>query len=159
MLRCIHVYLNPLPQLRHWCQPMHLLRHCCCTDPMHLCITATAQRSVRAAATALACGALREFQSLIKSRQGEASRTFRLPRDTLAARSFVEHIDEADRFLATPSILQLPSGRILVLFEKCALRVTALHPAAALCPPLVLLGTLGEFTTRRMLREPAHAQS
>lgn len=106
--------------------------------------------------------ALRGIQSLIRSLQGEASRTFRLPRDTLAARSFVEHIDEADRFLATPSILQLPSGRILVLFEKCALWVTALHPAAALCPPLVLLvllGTLGEFRTRQMLREPAHAQS
>ncbi len=39
-------------------------------------------------------------------------------RNTLAARSFVDHIDEQDRFLASPSILELPSGRLLVLFEK-----------------------------------------
>jgi hypothetical protein len=52
--------------------------------------------------------------------EGKASRSFRLPRNTLAARTFVQHIDEKDHFLASPSILQLPSGRILVLFEKCA---------------------------------------
>ena len=51
--------------------------------------------------------------------QGVASSTFRLPHNRLAARSFVEHIDEEDHFLASPSVLQLPSGRILVLFEKC----------------------------------------
>jgi hypothetical protein len=58
--------------------------------------------------------------------EGRASRSFRLPRNTLAARTFVQHIDERDHFLASPSILQLRSGRILVLFEKCALR-TLLH--------------------------------
>ena len=54
--------------------------------------------------------------------EGRASRSFRLPRNTLAGRTFVQHIDEKDHFLATPSILQLPSGRILVLFEKCVVR-------------------------------------
>ena len=39
-------------------------------------------------------------------------------RNTLADRTFVEDIDEEDRFVASPSILQLPSGRLLVLIEK-----------------------------------------
>jgi hypothetical protein len=56
--------------------------------------------------------------------EGRASRSFRLPGNTLAARTFVQHIDEKDHFLASPSILQLPSGRILVLFEKCGLHIS-----------------------------------
>lgn len=39
-------------------------------------------------------------------------------RNTLAERTFVEEIDEEDRFVASPSILELPSGRLLVLLEK-----------------------------------------
>ena len=30
------------------------------------------------------------------------------------------HLDEAHRFLASPSITRLPSGRLLLLYEKCA---------------------------------------
>lgn len=37
---------------------------------------------------------------------------------TLAKRTFVSQIDEVDHFLATPSLLSLPSGRLLVLFER-----------------------------------------
>ena len=31
------------------------------------------------------------------------------------------HLDEAHRFLASPSITRLPTGRLLLLYEKCAL--------------------------------------
>ena len=30
------------------------------------------------------------------------------------------HLDEANRFLASPSITRLPTGRLLLLYEKCA---------------------------------------
>ncbi len=43
---------------------------------------------------------------------------FRLPGDTLAERTFVTQLDEASLFAASPSILVLPSGRLLVLYEK-----------------------------------------
>ena len=44
---------------------------------------------------------------------------FRLPSDTLAARQFVAHLEEDNRYLASPSIITLDSGRLLVLYEKC----------------------------------------
>ena len=68
------------------------------------------------------CAGAQEGQPSEPYVEGRASRSFRLPSNTLAARTFVQHIDEKDHFLASPSILQLPSGRILVLFEKCGLR-------------------------------------
>lgn len=43
---------------------------------------------------------------------------FRLPGDTLADRTFLAQLDEPARFIASPSILVLPSGRLLVLYEK-----------------------------------------
>ena len=44
-----------------------------------------------------------------------------MPHNTLGKRRWVEHLDEEHHFLATPSVLVLPSGRILVLFEKCVI--------------------------------------
>lgn len=38
----------------------------------------------------------------------------------LAQRGYVVHLDEEHRFLASPSITKLPSGRLLLLYEKCA---------------------------------------
>ena len=43
---------------------------------------------------------------------------FRLPGDTLAERTFVTQLEAPARFIASPSILALPSGRLLVLYEK-----------------------------------------
>lgn len=37
----------------------------------------------------------------------------------LAKRGYVVHLDEEHRFLASPSITRLPSGRLLLLYEKC----------------------------------------
>ena len=44
---------------------------------------------------------------------------FRLPGDTLAERTYLTQLDQPARFIASPSILALPSGRLLVLYEKC----------------------------------------
>ena len=43
---------------------------------------------------------------------------FRLPGDTLAERTYLAQLDQPARFIASPSILALPSGRLLVLYEK-----------------------------------------
>ena len=42
------------------------------------------------------------------------------PGDVLAERTFIMRLDAASHFIASPSILALPSGRLLVLFERCA---------------------------------------
>ena len=44
---------------------------------------------------------------------------FRLPGDTLAERTYLTQLDQPARFIASPSILALPSGRLRVLYEKC----------------------------------------
>lgn len=45
----------------------------------------------------------------------------------LAERGYIVHLDEQHRFLASPSISKLPSGRLLLLYEKCA------DPRGTLC--------------------------
>lgn len=49
---------------------------------------------------------------------GGMSAEFRLPNDTLAERTFVAQLEAPARFVASPSILELPSRRLLVLYEK-----------------------------------------
>jgi hypothetical protein len=52
--------------------------------------------------------------------QAGLSNRFRLPSDRLADREFVAHMEEANRYLASPSIIRLDTGRLLVLYEKWA---------------------------------------
>lgn len=85
-------------------------------------VTAWLRSASRTGSSICCSGCVQEGEPSEPHVEGRASRSFRLPRNTLAARTFVQHIDEKDHFLASPSILQLPSRRILVLFEKCGMR-------------------------------------
>lgn len=50
---------------------------------------------------------------------------FRMGRgDTVAERTFITRIEQPARFIASPSIVELPSGRLLLAYEKYVITTT-----------------------------------